>query len=76
MGKLILETLSPIHIGSGEKYSSSEFFLDDYRIFRIDINKIYSNLNQKDKDIFLNYLENPNFRLEDFLKKKIFRFLN
>ena len=70
MGKLILETLSPIHIGSGEKYSNSEFFLDDNRILRIDINKIYSILNQKDKYIFLNYLENPNFRLEDFLKGK------
>ena len=70
MSKLILETLSPIHIGSGEKYSSSEFFNNSGRIFRLDPNKIYSILNQKDKDIFLDYLENPNFRLEDFLKGK------
>ena len=70
MSKLILETLSPIHIGSGEKYSSSEFFINSHRIFRLDPNKIYSILNQKDKDIFLDYLENPNFRLEDFLKGK------
>jgi CRISPR-associated protein Csm5 len=70
MSKLILETLSPIHIGSGEKYSSSEFFYNSNRIFRLDINKIYSILNQKDKDIFLDYLENPNFRLGDFLKGK------
>ena len=70
MSKLILETLSPIHIGSGEKYSSSEFFIKSNRIFRLDTNKIYSNLNQKDKDIFLDYLENPKFRLGDFLKGK------
>lgn len=70
MSKLILETLSPIHIGSGEKYSSSEFFISSNRIFRLDINKIYSNLNQRDKEIFLDYLENPNFWLEDFLKGK------
>ena len=70
MSKLILETLSPIHIGSGEKYSSSEFFYNSNRIFRLDINKIYSILDQKDKDIFLEYLEIPNFRLEDFLKGK------
>jgi len=70
MSKLILETLSPIHIGSGEKYSSSEFFYNSNRIFRLDINKIYSILDQKDKDIFLDYLENPNFRLGDFLKGK------
>jgi len=70
MGKLILETLSPIHIGSGEKYSSSEFFINDNNILRFDVNKIYSILNQKDKDIFLDYLENPNFRLEDFIRGK------
>lgn len=70
MSKLILETLSPVHIGSGEKYASSEFLLKGNEILRLDINKIFALLNPKDKDIFVDYLEDPNFRLEDFIKGK------
>lgn len=70
MSKLILETLSPVHIGSGEKYSSSEFLIKSNEILRLDINKIFALLNPKDKDIFVEYLEDPNFRLEEFIKGK------
>ncbi len=70
MSKIILETLSPVHIGSGEKYSGSEFLIKSNEIIRLDVNKIFTLLNQKDKDILVDYLEDPNFRMEDFLKGK------
>ncbi len=68
--KLILETLSPVHIGSGERYSSSEFVIKGNDILRLDINRIFALLKPKDKDVFVDYLEDPGFRLEDFLKGK------
>ena len=68
MSKLFLETLSPLHIGTGERYGSSEFLVKGNDIIRLDINKIYTQLNQKNKDIFLQFLEDPRFRLDDFIK--------
>ncbi len=65
----ILETLSPIHIGSGEKYKSSEFIIKGNQIIRVDINKVYAILNEKDKDLFLEYLEDPVFRLNDLINR-------
>jgi CRISPR type III-A-associated RAMP protein Csm5 len=66
--KLIIETLSPLHIGTGERYSSSEFLVKGNYVIRLDINKIYVLLSDKNKDIFLQSLEDPRFRLDDFIK--------
>jgi CRISPR/Cas system CSM-associated protein Csm5 (group 7 of RAMP superfamily) len=41
MSKIILETLSPVHIGSGDKYSSSDFLIKSNEIVRYDLNKLY-----------------------------------
>lgn len=65
----VLEALSPIHIGSSERYNSSEFIVKGNEIIRVDINKIYAILNEKNKDIFLEFLEDPRFRLNDFIDK-------
>lgn len=70
MSKLVLETLSPVHIGSGEKYSSSEFLIRNNKILKLDINKVFSLLNQNEKDDFVDSLEYPDFRLENFLQGK------
>jgi CRISPR type III-A-associated RAMP protein Csm5 len=70
MSKIILETLSPVHIGSGEKYSSSEFLINSNEIIRYDLNKLFLFLDKKEKDIFMEYLEEQNFKLEDFVKEK------
>jgi CRISPR-associated protein Csm5 len=68
--KLILETISPIHIGSGERYSSAEFLSIGNTIHRMDINKIYKLLREKERDDFVEYLEDQQFRLDDFLRGK------
>ncbi len=67
--KLIIEAISPIHIGSGERYSSSEFIIKGNDIIRLDINKIYTLLNEKNKEIFLVFLEDPRFKLNDLINK-------
>ncbi len=70
MAKLILETISPIHIGSGNSYSSAEFLTRGNKIHRMDINNIYKLLNEKDKEKFVDCLEDQYFRLDDFFRGK------
>lgn len=70
MTKLILETLSPVHIGNGEKYSSAEFISAGSSIHRMDINEIYKILDEKEKKQFITSLENERFRLDDFIREK------
>lgn len=67
--KLLLETFSPLHIGAGERYSGSEFIVKSNEMMRVDINKIYALLDEKNKQIFLDSLEDPFFRLNDFVNK-------
>lgn len=70
MTRLILETLSPVHIGNGEKYSSAEFISAGSSIHRMDINEIYTILSEKEKELFVTSLENERFRLDDFIRGK------
>ncbi len=66
--KIILETISPVHIGTGERYGRSEFLVRGNDIIRLDVNKIYAHLGEKNKEVFLQFLEDPRFRLDDFIK--------
>lgn len=68
MTKLILETISPIHIGSGDNYSSAEFLSMGNTIHRMDINKIYNLLSENEKEVFVEYLEDQYFKLDDFFR--------
>lgn len=70
MTKLILETISPIHIGSGDNYSSAEFLSMGNTIHRMDINKIYNLLSENEKEVFVEYLEDQYFKLDDFFRGK------
>ncbi|NLU58404.1 MAG: type III-A CRISPR-associated RAMP protein Csm5 [Methanosarcina thermophila] len=70
MTKLILETISPIHIGNGSSYSNAEFLSIGNTIHRMDINKIYNLLNEKEREKFVDYLEDQQFKLDDFFRGK------
>ena len=72
------KVLSPIHIGSGEKYTASEYVKSKAKtkkgtilntIKRIDVSRYYLNLDDNQKDEFLRDLSNPNFDLGQFDKK-------
>ena len=76
--KCNVKVLSPVHIGSGEKYTASEYVKSKAKtkkgnilniIKRMDVSKYFISLDDDRKDEFLADLSNPNFNLKDFDKK-------
>jgi CRISPR-associated protein Csm5 len=65
---LKLSTLTPLHIGNGEKYTSAEFVVRGDKIIRIDTNKIFTLLDEKNQEKFIQELEDPHFQIENFIK--------
>ena len=65
---LKISTVTPIHIGNGEKYTSAEFVVRGDTIIRIDTNKVFTLLNEKDQERFIQELEDPYFQIEKFIK--------
>lgn len=75
--KCNIKVLSPVHIGSGEKYTASEYVKSKGKtkkgtilntIKRIDVSNYYLSLDEDRKDEFLRDLSNPNFNLKSFDK--------
>lgn len=73
-----IKVLSPVHIGSGEKYTASEYVKSKAKtkkgnvlniIKRIDVSNYFISLDDDRKDEFLVALSNPNFNLKDFDSK-------
>ena len=60
--------VTPIHIGNGERYTSAEFVVRGDKIIRIDTNKIFTLLNEKSQEKFIQELEVPQFQIENFIK--------
>lgn len=66
-----IKTITPVHIGTGDVYMSSEYFLDNvkikdkkYPIFnRIDLTKYYSSLDEEEQDRFSKDLLNSKYIL-------------
>ena len=66
-----ISTITPVHIGTGDVFMSSEYFMDkrvikskEYSTFnRIDLTKYYSSLNQAEQDRFSKDLLNPKYIL-------------
>lgn len=76
--KCNIKVLSPVHIGSGEKYTASEYIKSKAKtkkgnilniIKRMDVSNYYMSLDDDRKDDFLRDLSNPNFNLKDFDSK-------
>jgi CRISPR type III-A-associated RAMP protein Csm5 len=68
MSKYSLEIISPVHIGSGYRYSCSEFLIKDRQLIRVKIDKIFEALKGRQKEDFILSLEEPGFKLGEFLK--------
>ncbi len=66
--KLTITTMTPLHIGSGEKYSAAEFLIKGNDLHRVDIGKVFMNLDEKRKEDLIIRLEDRNFMLGSFLK--------
>lgn len=76
--KCSIKVLSPVHIGSGEKYSASEYVKSEDKtkkgkilniIKRIDVSNYFRSLDDDKKDDFLRDLSNRKFNLKDFDSK-------
>ena len=76
--KCDIKVLSPVHIGSGDKYTASEYIKSKAKtkkgnilkiIKRIDVSNYFLSLDDGKKDEFLMDLSNPNFNLKDFDSK-------
>ena len=76
--KCNIKVLSPVHIGSGEKYTASEYVKSKAKtkkgnvlkiIKRMDVSNYFLSLDDDKKDDFLRDLSNPNFNLKDFDSK-------
>jgi len=50
--KLILETLTPVHIGCGETIEPYEYVIAD-KLYRINLEKFIRFLSDKDRETFL-----------------------
>ena len=71
--KCNVQVLSPVHIGSGERYTASEYIPSKAKtkkgnilniIKRIDVSNYFLSLDDDKKDDFLADLSNPNFDLK------------
>lgn len=66
--KLELKTVTPVHIGTGDKYGGAEIYRADTGFVRTSVSDIARKLEGKVYEEFLSGLEEPGFRLADFLK--------
>ena len=67
MSKYYIETISPIHIGNGNKYTNKEFIIQDKMLMRAETGKIYETIeNDSARDDFILFLEEPKMTLKDF----------
>lgn len=67
--KLILETLTPIHIGSGETIEPYEYVITD-KLYRINLGKFISSLSPKDREIFLKISSSDMIQTRKFIREK------
>lgn len=71
MVKINIKTISPVHIGTGDVYMSSEYFQDTlpkdkggHPVFkRINLTKYFNSLNKSDQDRFSKDLLNDKYKL-------------
>lgn len=70
MVELILETITPVHVGTGHKYSGAEFVLKDKTLYRVSLDKLLKKLTLEQIDDLTERLEDRNFSLTDFLNDK------
>ena len=68
--KYELKTVTPLHIGTGSKYSGAEFVLKDGKLYRVSIDKLLKKLSESQIKDLTDRLEDYRFSLTDFLRGK------
>lgn len=67
--KLSLETLTPIHIGSGESIEPYEYVITD-KLYKINLGKFISSLDIKDREVFLKLSSSDMVQTRRFIKER------
>ncbi|NMX22041.1 type III-A CRISPR-associated RAMP protein Csm5 [ANME-1 cluster archaeon GoMg4] len=68
--KYELKTVTPLHIGTGSKYSGAEFILKDGKLYRVSLDKLLKKLSASQIEDLTDRLEDYRFSLTDFLRGK------
>ena len=68
--KYKLKTITPLHIGTGSKYSRAEFVLTDGNLHRVSLDNLLRKLSEEQIGDLTVRLEDYGFSLADFLKDK------
>ncbi len=56
-----IETITPVHIGTGEKYGPIDFFIKGRTLHRVDFNRFLSTLDDGQREQILRYLEEERY---------------
>lgn len=67
--KLVLETLTPVHIGSGDVIEPYEYVITD-RLHKINLGKFISSLSPEEREEFLEVSSTDMVRTRKFIKEK------
>lgn len=71
--KMKIQTITPVHIGSGGDYGPPEFYMATAKkrnvVVRADINHVFMMLPDEWKDQFVSELEDSRFNLQSFLSR-------
>lgn len=67
--KLLLETLTPVHIGSGESIDPYEYIITD-KLYKINLWKLIESLNEKDRENFIKISSSDMIQARKFIKEK------
>ncbi len=67
--RLLLETLTPIHIGSGETIDPYEYIITD-KLYKINLWKFIESLDNKDKENFLKISSSDMVKTRLFIKER------
>jgi len=68
--KMILETLTPVFIGSGESIEPYEYFIKD-RFYRINLPKFILSLDKANKEEFLKISSSDMIKTRNFIKEMV-----
>lgn len=61
-----INVITPIHIGSNDLFSSSEYIIDGKSIRKIDLLKFYNSLDSDEQKVFIDALEDEKFSLSNY----------
>jgi len=67
--KFIMETLAPVHIGTGNKLGNWDYYVKNGKVYIVSLDKLIENLSEKEQETLVSQIENRR-SLQDYLTYK------